>query len=427
MNMAAVPLNVNGKKVMTVDVTYDDLVWLYQDYINKNGKVPTTDMCLSKNNLPQGRIIKRVLAENNITYKDFLLQFGKVKKVRTSNPNDYDLFVSKFISICKSLGRSLSSKELLNNHYGLPGSLWFIKYCPDKSVTTYKQFLSYCKLEQNKHIWTKEEVAKTLIEYENKVGRPIITEDLCVDKAGISAIVINRLFGGLSSAKEELNLMKTLPNQPLPFQHYKSILTDMLMDYKTKTNNPYITWQIIESGEYGSYKIDHKSMMKSFQDNNVDLYAYVHSYGLKFNPSLFSNTYTFEDGEKADSNYEYALSVYLRTIGLKYKRDYIRAVRYNDFHQEKSKMTCDYLIKIDKVEIYIEVAGMINNFEDEDWRTHDFVNKVSNAYRDKMIYKEQIFKQHNLNYLFIFANEMKDGSYKNKLLKELQLPSQRAA
>ena len=114
--MTAIPLNVNGKMVMTVDVTYDDLVWLYQDYINKNGKVPTTNMCLSKNNLPQERIVKRVLAENNITYKDFLLQFGKVKKVRTSNPDDYDMFVEKFISVCNSIGRTLRMNELFCNH-----------------------------------------------------------------------------------------------------------------------------------------------------------------------------------------------------------------------------------------------------------------------------------------------------------------------
>lgn len=425
--MTAIPLNVNGKMVMTVDVTYDDLVWLYQDYINKNGKVPTTNMCLSKNNLPQERIVKRVLAENNITYKDFLLQFGKVKKVRTSNPDDYDMFVEKFISVCNSIGRTLRMNELFCNHYGLPNSQWFIKYCPDKSVTTYKQFLSYCGLEQNKHIWTKEEAAKVLIEYENKVGRPIITEDLCVDKVGISAIVINRLFGGLSKAKEELCLMKTLPNQPKPFEYYKGILTDTLLDYKSKTGNPYITWGIIESGMYGKEKINHKPMIKSFNDNEVDLYAYVRSFDLKFNPSLFSNTYTFEDGERADSNYEYAFSTYLRSIGLKYKQDYLRTVKYNTFHQEKSKMTCDYLIQIKNTEIYIEVAGLISNFENEDWKTHDYINKVTNSYRDKMIYKEQIFKQHGLNYMFIFANEMKDGSYKDKLSEILQLPLQMVA
>ena len=425
--MVAIPVNVNGRKVLTVNVTYDDLIWLYQDYINKHGEIPTTEKCVSKNNLPQWRIINRVLAENNVTYKEFLLQFGKVKQVRTSNKDDYNELVGKFIIICNSIGRSLRSNELYKNHYGLPNSQWFIKYCPDKSVTTYKQFLSYCGLEQNKHIWTKEEVAKVLIAYEKQINRPITKKDLCIEKSGISGAVVNRLFGGLTKAKKALGLMKTLPNQPQSFEHYKSILTDMLLDYKSKTENPYITWEIIESGLYGQAKINHKSIIKSFNENDVDLYTYVRSFDLMFNPSLFSNTYTFEDGEKADSNYEYALSIYLRSIGLKYKQDYLRTVKYNTFHQEKSKMTCDYLIQTKGFEIYIEVAGMISNFENEDWKTHDYINKVTNGYRDKMIYKEQIFKQHNLKYMFIFANEMKDGTYKKKLLERLQFPLQIAS
>ena len=418
--MAALYLNVNGKKVLTTDITYDDLVWLYQDYIKTNGEVPTTDKCLSKNNLPQGRIIKKVLAESGVTYKDFLLQFGKVKKVRTSNPDDYEMYVKKFISTCESLGRSLRANELYNNHFGLPNPLWFIKYCPDKSVTTYKQFLNYCGLKQNKHIWTKEEVAQILIAYEQRVSRPIISNDLCVEKSGISGVVVTRLFGGLTNAKKELGLMETLPNQPMSFDYYKSIITKVIEDYKSKTSYPYITWEIIESGEYGEEPVNHKSMLKSFSDNNEDFYAYVKTLGLQFNPTLFSNAFTFDDGEKTDSHYEYKLSTHLRSLGLKYKKDYFRSIRYNDFCDKKSKMTCDYLIKVNGKQIYIEVAGLISNFKGEDWRVHNYANKVNNEYRDKMILKEQIFKKNKLNYLFLFANEMKDDSFKDIIFETLK-------
>lgn len=419
--MVALYLNVDGKKVLTTNVSYDDLVWLYQDYIKRNGEVPTTDKCLHKNNLPQWRIIKRVLAENSITYKDFLLQFGKVKKVRTSNPDDYEMYVEKFKSTCKALGRSIRFKELINNDFGLPGSQWFIKYCPDKSVTTYKQFLNYCGLKQNKHIWTKEEAAKILSDYEKKVCRPITSDDLFADKAGIAGIVVDRLFGGLTNAKKELNLMQTKPKQPLSFEHYKNAITDLLIDYKSKTDNPYITWKIIESGEYGNVPVSHKSILKSFDNNNENFYEYVRSFGLKCNPSLFSNTYLFENGERAESNYEYAISTYLRSLGLEYNNDYFRSVRYNDFCEKKSKMTCDYLISLDNIKLYIEVAGMINNYDDEDWRSHYYANTVTDSYLKKMIMKEQIFKKYNLNYLFLFANEINDGLYKRIIDDKLHL------
>lgn len=423
--MVALYLNVNGRKVLTTDVSYDDLVWLYQDYIKINGEIPTTDKCLSKNNLPQGRIIKKVLAESGITYKEFLLQFGKVKKVRTSNPDDYEIYVKKFISICESLGRSIRSSELYNNYFGLPSAQWFIKYCPDKSVNTYKQFLDYCGLEQNKHIWTKEEVAQTLIAYEQQVNRPIISDDLCVKKSGVSKVVVARLFGGLTNAKKELGLMETLPNQPMPFDYYKSIITKVIEDYKSKTSYPYITWGIIESGEYGEEPVNHKSILKSFSDNNEDFYAYVKSFGLQFNPTLFSNTFTFDDGEKTDSYYEYKLSTYLRSLGLKYKKDYFRSIKYNDFYDKKSKMTCDYLIKFNDKQIYIEVAGLITHLNNEDWRVHNYTNKVNNEYRDKMILKEQIFKKNGLDYLFLFANEMNDDSFKDIIFEILELQNKK--
>ena len=423
--MVALYLNVNGRKVLTTDVSYDDLVWLYQDYIKINGEIPTTDKCLSKNNLPQGRIIKKVLAESGITYKEFLLQFGKVKKVRTSNPDDYEIYVKKFISICESLGRSIRSSELCNNYFGLPSAQWFVKYCPDKSVNTYKQFLDYCGLEQNKHIWTKEEVAQTLIAYEQQVNRPIISDDLYVKKSGVSKVVVARLFGGLTNAKKELGLMETLPNQPMPFDYYKSIITKVIEDYKSKTSYPYITWGIIESGEYGEEPVNHKSILKSFSDNNEDFYAYVKSFGLQFNPTLFSNTFTFDDGEKTDSYYEYKLSTYLRSLGLKYKKDYFRSIKYNDFYDKKSKMTCDYLIKFNDKQIYIEVAGLITNLNNEDWRVHNYTNKVNNEYRDKMILKEQIFKKNGLDYLFLFANEMNDDSFKDIIFEILELQNKK--
>ena len=83
-------------------------------------------------------------------------------------------------------------------------------------------------------------------------------------------------------------------------------------------------------------------------------------------------------------------------------------------------MTCDYLIKVNGKQIYIEVAGLVSNFKGEDWRVHNYANKVNNEYRDKMILKEQIFKKNKLNYLFLFANEMKDDSFKDIIFETLK-------
>lgn len=91
----AVYLDVADRKVLETEITYDDLVVLYNQYIEKYNEVPLYSKCDSKHNMPQGRIINRVIADKGITYNDFLLQFGKVCHVRTES-KDYDIYVKRF-------------------------------------------------------------------------------------------------------------------------------------------------------------------------------------------------------------------------------------------------------------------------------------------------------------------------------------------
>ena len=91
--------------------------------------------------MPQGRIINKILAKKEITYNDFLLQFGKVSHVRTESKN-YDYYVNKYKSIVIESGKVLKTTDLFNNEFGLPSPTWFVKYCPDKSVKTYNSFVN---------------------------------------------------------------------------------------------------------------------------------------------------------------------------------------------------------------------------------------------------------------------------------------------
>ena len=411
-------LDVNGRKVLTTETTYDDLIVLYNDYINKYGKVPTFSECTSKNNLPQGRIVNKILKANNVTYKEFLLKFGKVSHVRTEIKDDYDVYLEKFKSVCKSIGRTLILDDFMNNRYGLPNPTWFVKHCPDENVKTYRDFVSWCGLEETKHIWTKDEVSSALRRLEEKLNRPIISDDVIPDNVGFSTIVVDRLYGSFSKAKQEIGLLKTLPNQPLPFSYYKNSLKEIVLDYKRKTNKEYISWNDIESGKYGTRKIEHKTCMKSFQREKVDLQLFIRSLGCMMNPHSFAYTCIFEDGERSCSNMEYKVTTYLRDLGLKYDVDYFRTVLYSTFSNEKSKMNCDYVIKTEDGTLYIEVAGIIDN-RHNDWKTRTYSTKIENEYRDKMILKEKIFTKNNLNYIFLFSNDMNTECYKDIILSAL--------
>lgn len=138
-------LNVDGKKVLTTEITYEDLVMLYKQYIEKFNEVPVFSKCNLKNNMPQGRIINKIISNKGITYNDFLLQFGKVSHVRTES-KDYDYYVNRFKKLCSD--HVLKIQDLINNEYGLPNANWFIKYCPDKNVKTYNDFIKWCVLKK---------------------------------------------------------------------------------------------------------------------------------------------------------------------------------------------------------------------------------------------------------------------------------------
>ena len=419
-------LLVKDKYVNTTDVTYDDLVILYNQYIEKYGEVPTYTTCDLKHNMPQGRIITRVLKENNITYNDFLLQFGKVSHVRTES-KDYDLYVKRFKDVCEKIGHTLRGSELYNNQYGLPNQGWFIKNCPDKNVKCYDDFIKWCGYDSNKLEKDRDTVINTLINLEKELGRPITRNDISLEKTGFSMIVLKRMFGGLTQAKKELGLMKTLPNQPLSFEYYRNELDKILDNIKSHTDRKYISWGDIESEINNPKHLEHKTLTKSFKREGIDIFAYIKSKGFMMNPSNFSFHYTFDDGECVVSSMEYEFSSYLRSLGFEYKKGYYRNILYKTFSDEQSKMNCDYKIMIDGIPLYVEIAGIIYNCKDDSWRDHKFASKKENEYRDKMIKKEKRLIESGQHFLFLFKTEMFNDEYKTILQNEINRIRQEAA
>lgn len=411
-------LNVNGRNVLTTEVTYSDLIWLFNDYKNKNGKLPISSECLSKNNLPQQRIINRVLKENNISFNEFMLELGKVSHVRC-NACDYNLYLEKFKSKCNELGRALTQKELTNNEYALPSASYFFKHCPDKTVKTYDDFILWCGLDSNKLKIDDDFIKNTLINLEKELGRPITRNDISKDKIGFSMIAVNRLFGSLNNAKKELGLSKTLPCQPKSFEYYKDILDDILENIKKRTDRNYISWYDIENKINNPISVEHKTLTKAFKREGIDIFSYIKSKGFMMNPSNFSYHYTFDDGERVVSTMEYDFSQYLRSLGYTYNKDYYRDVLYRSFSNEKTKMNCDYKIIINGVPLYIEIAGIIYNCIDEDWRNHSFASEQENKYRDKMIIKEKRLIENDCNYVFLFRSEMVNDKYKSILTNKI--------
>lgn len=408
-----VELDIDGVFKKPTEINLEDLKWLYLNFYKINGRYPTTADGVSKNNLPQGRIIKNILTKNNLTMSEFLTSIGKVSNVR-SKPEDYNKYVEKFKYICSKEGKVLLAKELSNNIYGLPNIGYFIKYCPNKEVKNFKDFIRWCGYDREEcYEITKEKADKALIEFQNKIGvdKRISKKDINFENVGFSMIVINRLYGNLKNAKKELGLnMKAPCYNPKPFSYYKNKLDYVLNLVNTKI----LSWSIIESIDIeNDTRISHKSMLKSFNDNNVDFYKYIKEKGFLMKESTFGNSFMFEDGERTQSNFEYLFSKELKEKGYKYKQHYKRDVLYKTIDNTiKRKINCDYLIN----NTYIEIAGMINPTTNN-WRTEKYPSKKENDYRDNLLEKEKILIENNKKYIILFPYDFVNGNYKDIINK----------
>lgn len=411
----AILLNVNGRQVKTVDVTYDDLIWLYKDFEKRYGRLPTTNDGKAKYNMPQQRIIKRILEENNVTYNDFMNSLGKVKHVRTDNDN-YDFYVERYKLLSNKRNSYITSSELVNNPFGLPSAKWFIERCPNSNVRNFASFVRWCGLIPK--IQDKEHVSKKLIEYEKELGRPITTSDITTGKIGFSMIVINRIWGTLDKCKSDLNLMKSYPRQSLPFSYYKKVLDDTLNNIiNDDIGRNFISWKDIENPKYNPERVEHKTLTKSFKREGVDIFAYIKSNGFLMNPSNFSFHYTFDDGERVVSSMEYDFSRFLKEeIGLTYNVDYNRDVMYRKITNEinKGRSNCDYEFVLNGRNFYVEIAGIIDNIN-EGWELRKYSSKQEQNYQSKLLRKKEILERNNKNFLFLFKDDFVNNEYKNKL------------
>lgn len=401
--MPAVKLIINEIIKQSNELNYLDICILYKQFIETYKHVPTTAELNKKHNMPQARIINKILKSNGITYNDFLNQFGKVSHVRTEDVSRYDEYVKRFVEISKNT-KTLLKKDLFNNSYGLPSGSWFVKYCPDKSVKTYSDFICWCGLKPTKKIWNKEEVADILYKFEKEKGSPIIRDDITLENLGFSEIVITRLFGSLNKCKKELGLKKTLPNQPVSFEIYKDKL-DRALENIRKIKRDYITWKDIEQ-----YDIEHKSITKAFKREGIDIFAYIKSKGFLMNPSNYSFHYTFDDGERVLSSFEYDLSAYLKETGYVYNKDYFKDYMYSKIIPIKNRTTCDYYIS----GLVIEIAGVIDT-DIDNWKIKKFSSKQENNYRDSLIKKIDLLEENNIPYLLLFPSDFVNNLYKNKV------------
>lgn len=67
-----------------------------------------------------------------------------MKQTRFFSPDNYELYVKEYIEKSKIQGKPINQNSLRKEPFNLPDARWFIKYCPDKSVTSWAEFIDWC-------------------------------------------------------------------------------------------------------------------------------------------------------------------------------------------------------------------------------------------------------------------------------------------
>lgn len=416
--MPAVILDIYGRKTVSTDVTLQDIYDLYQIFIDTYGHFPITTELDSKHNMPQMRIVQRVLASSNVPYSDLCLKLGKTSHARSA-AKDYPIYEQRLKDYVKVNGCAPSSGELTK--LGLPSAKWLISNCGVAGVTTWLEYLAHLKLPACK-TYTQGEVVDILREYQDRVGRPLLAKDLRTSSSPVSGIVVQRLFGSWSQCKQQLGLLPTPPYQPPPFEFYRNRLSDVVDAIVKETGRHEITWRDIESPYYSpSPCANHKTYAGAFAREGKDIREFLKELGVTMAPSLFSFHYTFDDGELVRSSMEYDVSLFLRRCGLRYQKDYLRDYAYKNFTDGTGKINCDYYFPDILGGCCIEVAGIIYEPAEANWREHQYASQQEMAYRDKMVRKEQLLSDAEVPFLFVFRDDMHNGNYINIVSEFLKI------
>lgn len=416
MSVCGIDIIVNGVIKKTMELTYEDIVWLCKDFYNKNNKYPSGhDFCI-KNNLPQQRIVSRLIKERGLTYADFWNSLGKTKHVRAEIEN-YDIYIHKFKEYCNK-NHVLTSRELFCNKLGLPSYSWFVENCPDKNVKNYSDFLKWCGYNPNIIIYEKEYISQQLINYEKELNRAIKREDITCKKIGFSLNCINRIWGSLYNCRKELNLKEPKLTQlkTKSFLDIKNNLDGILDKIKNEENRVDILLvEDISKTKYDEFfQFDLKSYVRKFHENNMDLKQYIINKGFRLIGSGCGINIVLRNGEHVRSILEYYFTGFLMNeLNLKYNKDYFRDVQYKYFTNTNSRMNCDYLIKIRNKYIYVEIAGILNECNALNWESYFFEDEFKTRYQDSLKRKKQLLDENNCDYVFLFPCDIESKKYKN--------------
>lgn len=264
-----------------------------------------------------------------------------------------------------------------------------------------------------KNTLSKEEVIEIIYNMQLKLNRPLMYDDFRSPKEGeVGITTIKKHWGTMNNMKKELGIEVNQENMISKHIDDFNIIKDEIIKccliIKEKYGRNIIQYSDIE--EINSLKLNPSTINKYCKQNNTSIRDIVGSIGFELQSEGNGLVHTYEDGERIKSSYELNFSNKLKELGLIYKKDYCRDVRYRTFISDyNGLLDCDYEIHINDRIVYIEIAGMLRDYKNK-YKTPELItnSKSKRKYAEKLNIKEQMLIDNNLGYYILFPSDLKD-------------------
>lgn len=256
---------------------------------------------------------------------------------------------------------------------------------------------------------SKDKCIQIIYDMQKKLDRPLMYDDFrhpTKDTIGIT--YIKKYWGSLNKMKEALGLeiiQESMSDKMLTKDQFDSIIEQIALDLLNSGRNFITTREINRNKKYPNYLTLDKSCHSYY---NIGIVEHAQKYNIYFGKQGHGINYIFEDGEHTTSQFEYMFSNYLKNNGFLYNKDYFRDVKYSSFIKDcKTNQNCDYVIYINEIPIYIEIAGIIQDYKE--WYYNDkeiSSSKSKEKYRVKLKQKESMLKNNNFKYFILFPCDL---------------------
>lgn len=280
-------------------------------------------------------------------------------------------------------------------------------------LTEQQKYNIRCKRNNYLDSISKEQAIEIIYNMQKDIGRPLKYDDFRNPSIGkVSITTIKKYWGTMNQMKKELNL---IVNQEDMVSKHVTDFDVVLKEVKRvcdlvyrKENRKIISWDDIEN--LSNLGVKSSAINKCCVRNNTSIRKILDSYGYTLLQSGNGLNYIFEDGEKTKSSYEKKFSEYLRMKKFKYNETYFRDVRYKTFIDGYNGMLdCDYVIVYNNVYYYIEIAGVLRDYENNFYNNLPInSSKSKENYRKTLIQKRNMLYSHQLNYYILFPKDIEN-------------------